>query len=116
MSYFCKAQSWGQVGETQTRETKQKKAKLVPPFPKAFPVKNTNRNPTSEQLNLPAQFACPVRILGKTRVSSLPSYSPFFLSFVHFRAVRGVLAWGMAVTEGQEAGICCSLLISEESL
>lgn len=52
MSYFYKAQNWGQVGEMQTRKTKQKKAKLVPPFPKAFPVKNKTQNPTREQLNL----------------------------------------------------------------
>lgn len=116
MSYFCKAQNWGQVGETQTRKIKQKKAKLVPPFPKAFLIKNKNQNLTSKQLNLPAQFACPVRILGKTQVSSLPSYSPFFLSFVHFRAVRGVLARGMSVTDGQGTVICCCLLIAEESL
>lgn len=116
MSYFCKAQNWGQVGEMQTRKkTKQKKAKLVPPFPNAFPIKTKN-NPAREQLNLPAQFACPVRVLGKTQVPSLPSHSPFFLSFVHFRAVRGVLARGMAVTDGQEAVICCCPSISEESL
>lgn len=116
MSYFCKAQNWGQVREMQTRKTKQKKAKLVPPFPKAFLIKNKTKPQQANRLNLPAQFACPVRILGKTQVSSLPSSSPFFLSFVHFRAVRGVLARGMSVTDGQGAVICCCLAIAEESL
>lgn len=109
MSYFYKAQNWGQVREMQTRKTKQKKAKLVPPFPKAFLIKNKNKTPTSEQVESTSTICLSCQDLGKDS----GVLSSFVLSFLPllcpFQSCQGSLGTGHVCDRWAGS---CNLLLS----